>query len=97
MAYKAVDQPKLMGPANILFVVSGGMAMLSPILSSAVSKLVRAQTYESFEKQLPEKPQFDTTAFAALNKQLEALAPVADGTMIPGLPGNTTFSIVHAV
>ena len=93
VAYKAVNKPKLNGPANILFVVSGGMAMLSPILSSAVSKLVRAQAYESFEKQLPEKPQFDATAFAALNKKLEDLAPVSDGTMIPGLPATQRLAM----
>jgi hypothetical protein len=93
VAYKAVDVPKYNGPANILFTVSGAMASVSPLISTAVSKVVRKQAEHSLAKELHEKPNFDSTAFAAHCKQLQELAPESEGRLIPSLPATQRLAM----
>lgn len=93
VAYKAVDVPKYNGPANILFTVSGAMASVSPLISSAVSKVVRKQAAHSLAKELHEKPSFDPAQLAAHCKQLENLAPDTEGRLVPSLPGTQRLAL----
>ncbi len=93
VAYKAVDTPKLNGPANILFIVSGGMASVAPLLSSAVSKIVRKRAEDTLEKELNGKPDFDAAAFEAECKKLEGLPLISEGTMIPSLPATQRLAL----
>jgi hypothetical protein len=93
VAYKAVDVPKYNGPANILFTVSGAMASVSPLISTAVSKVVRKQAEHSLARELHEKPNFDSTAFAAHCKQLQELAPESEGRLIPSLPATQRLAM----
>lgn len=93
VAYKAVDVPKYNGPANILFTVSGAMASVSPLISSAVSKVVRKQAQHSLAKELHETPNFDPAVFAEHRKQLEDLTQVSDGQLIPSLPATRRLAM----
>jgi hypothetical protein len=93
VAYKAVNTPRLNGPANILFIVSGGMAAVSPLVSSLGGKLVRKQASDSLAKELIEKPNFDAGAFAAQCKKLEELPPVGEGSLIPSLPATQRLAL----
>ena len=93
VAYKGVTQPKFNGTANILFIVSGGTAAVSPLLGSVIAKLVRKEAVDSLAKDLHEKPNFDSAAFSAQCKRLEDAVPTAEGTLIPSLPATQRFAL----
>jgi len=93
VAYEGVSKPKLNGTANILFIVSGGMASVSPLLSSAASKIARKSAFNSLNKELNEKPQFDASAFAAQCKKLEETAGTDSGSLIPSLPATQRLAL----
>ncbi|MBC7997080.1 MAG: hypothetical protein IAF58_04015 [Leptolyngbya sp.] len=86
IAYKAVTEPELNGPANILFIVSGGLAMVSPILSTGYSKWMKNHARRDVERALNEKIDFKPGALAEECKKLERAVPVVDGSLIPSLP-----------
>ncbi len=88
LAYKAVKQPTLNGPANILFIVTGAMFMATPIVATLTGKIVRKQAYDSFCKQIGEKPDYDPTELTADRAKFEQLlAQAKEGNLIPELPG----------
>jgi hypothetical protein len=93
VAYKAVATPHLNGTANILFIASGGMASVAPMLSSLVAKLVRKEALDSLAKDLKEKPNFDAAAFAVHCKALEDLPPIGEGSVISTVPATQRLAI----
>jgi len=86
IGYKAVNTPKLNAPTNIIFIVVGGLIMAVPTVSSVAGLLMRRHAYESFSKQIGEKPEFDFTELSAARKQLKESESTAEGTLIPTLP-----------
>jgi len=93
LAYKAVDTPKLNGPANILFIVSGATAAATPFLCSASGYVARKFAQHSVVKALGEKPHFDAAEFTARRKELDALTSDASGSLISSLPGTQRLAL----
>lgn len=91
--YRGVTKPKYNGPANVLFVVSGAMAMVTPILSTAAGKYARKHAYESLEKQIGEKPKFDEGAFAVQGKELREILKTTNGMVISSMPGTDRLAM----
>lgn len=86
IAHKAVKEPELNGPANILFIVSGGLAMVSPVLSTGYARWMKHHARKAIEKELNEKPQFYPGLLEQECKKLQAVVPETGGTLIPSLP-----------
>jgi hypothetical protein len=87
IAYKAVKTPKLNGPTNILFIATGGLAMASPLLSSAAGQWVRKHSRESFLRRIGESGKFDTSVLSTQRQRLQDLLINAEGSLMPALPG----------
>ncbi len=87
IAYKAVNKPKLNGPTNILFIVTGGLAMASPLLSTAAGAWVRKYSYESFLRQANVSSGFDSSILSTQRQRLQELLANSEGSLMPGLPG----------
>lgn len=92
-ACKGVNSPKYNGPANMLFIVSGGMAALTPLLCAGTTALVRNSAYRSLSKKLNEKPAFDPDAFSTQCKKLEAVLPSSEGSLITSLPATQRLAL----
>lgn len=90
---KALTEPKLNGPANILFIVSGGLATVSPMLSVATSKLIAHHAEKSLEKRLKQKVDFDPIAFTAACNEMKSASTDVQGTLIPSLPATERFAL----
>lgn len=86
IAYKSVTEAKLVGPANILFIVTGSLAMASPLLSTAAGSLIRQHDYNSVLRKLGEKQKLDPSQLTADRLQLEQLLPDSQGSLMPALP-----------
>jgi hypothetical protein len=86
VAYESVTTPKYTGPANIIFIVTGAMVMGVPLVSTGAGALMRRHAYNSFCKQIGEKPQFDSAEFTAQRNRLRELESTKEVTLIPTLP-----------
>ncbi len=93
VANRGLTKPRLTGPANILFIVAGGLATASPILSQATGKFMGWQQRRSLDKQLGGRPSFDASALSAEIKHLEALEINAEGSLMPSLPASQRLAI----
>ncbi len=93
IAYKAVNKPKLNGPTNILFIVTGSLAMASPLLSSAAGEWVRKHSYESFMRQAGEPPHFNTSILKTQRQLLQDKLINAEGSLMPALPSVDRLAI----
>jgi len=91
--YRGVTKPKYNGPANVLFIVSGAMAMVTPILSTAAGKYARKKAYETLENQIGEKPKFDDGAFAVQGKELREILKSTNGSVIASMPGTDRLAL----
>jgi serine/threonine protein phosphatase PrpC len=91
--YRGVTKPKYNGPANVLFVVSGAMAMVTPIISTAAGKYARKKAYETLEKQIGEKPKLDEAAFSADTKRAREILKSVDASVISSLPGTDRLAL----
>jgi len=88
IAYKAVKQPTLNGPANIVFIVTGAMFMATPILATVAGKIARKQASDSFYKQIGGKPDYSSSELTADRAKFEQLvAQATNSNLIPALPG----------
>ncbi len=72
VAYRATKQPKLNGPTNILFILTGATALASPILSTAMSKYVASHACRSVLDQVSNWHPFDADKLSNEEKQLAA-------------------------
>ena len=86
IAYKSVTEPKLVGPVNILFIITGGLAMASPLLSTAAGSLIRKRDYDSTLKQVGVGQIFDSSQLTADRMCLEQLSSDSPGSLMPALP-----------
>jgi len=93
LANKGLTEPKLNGPANILFIVGGGLATVTPLLSSAYAALIRKHAYSSLAEQLHEKPHFEPAELTAQRKTLEEHLGGAEGSLIPSLPATGRLAL----
>ncbi|MFA6209258.1 MAG: hypothetical protein WCT03_19200 [Candidatus Obscuribacterales bacterium] len=91
--YRGVTKPAYNGPANVLFVVSGAMAMVTPIISTAAGKYARKRAYETIESQIGEKPKFDEHAFSTQGKELREILKSVNGTVISSMPGTDRLAV----
>ena len=79
VAFRAVRSPHLNGTANVLFIVSGALAMVNPLLSSAVGNFVRKHALNSIAEQADLEGQFDYDKLRAARSRLQELIPTAEG------------------
>jgi hypothetical protein len=92
VAYRAVDRPHLNGTANILFIVSGGMAMVTPVLCQAAGLYAQKRAYASVKKEMGPSD-FNPDQFALDCKNLEAMGSTGEGTLIASLPATQRFAL----
>ena len=95
IAYRAVSRPHLNGTANILFITSGALAMVTPILATTAEKYMRGHAYASTEKQL-HATKFDPAEFEIKCKEMAALDHSTDGIMMPSFPVTNRMGIYTA-
>ena len=96
VAYRAVSRPHLNGTANILFIASGALAMVTPIITTASERYMRRHAYESIEKEL-HATKFDPDEYAIECKQMESLDHSAEGTLMPSFPATKSYGHLHGV
>lgn len=95
VAYRAVARPHLNGTANILFITSGAIAMVTPIVTTTTEKYMRRYAYRSIEKQM-HATKFDPDEFAVLCKGMETLDHSSAGTMMPSFPVTNRMGVYTA-
>ena len=93
VAYRAVKTPHLNGTANILFTISGGMAAVSPLVSTMAGKFARDHASHVLNRRLGEEPHFDPDAFTASCKALQDMPHTGEGSMIPLLPATERLAL----
>lgn len=92
VGYKAIEKPKLNGPANVLFIISGALAGVTPMLSSATAMVARKRADDILEKELGVM-HFDQAAIATATKNLAGTLPAVDGSLMPSLPVSQRLAI----
>ena len=95
VAYRAVRRPYLNGTANILFITSGALATVTPIITNTAEKYMRHHAYATVEKEL-HATKFDPEEFAAQCKKMETFDHSTEGTMMPSFPVTNRMAIYTA-
>ncbi len=93
VGYRATKKPKLNGPANILFIVTGAVAMSSAIVATAAAKYVAYHERKSFSKNVDHWQRFDSQKLATIQKQLQEVSPESPGILMPSLPSADRLAI----
>jgi hypothetical protein len=89
--YSAVNKPKLNGTANILFIVSGAMVGVTPLICSTELWAERKLILNSLHKKLG-GGEFDPAEMAKQRALLEA-AGGEQGSLMPSLPSTQRMAI----
>ncbi len=84
-AYRALARPHLNGTANVLFIVTGGIATVTPIISQAAGYYARHQALSTLKKEIG-STDFNPEQFAADLKNLETVSGGTNGSLIQSLP-----------
>ena len=92
-AYRSVTAPKVTGTANILFIITGGFAMFSPLLSSVTGKIIRDKEYRSFIKEAGVNEEFDYSQFKANRLHLDDLSNSSPNTLMPAMPAVSRLAL----
>ncbi len=85
VGYRAISRPKFTGTSNILFIVSGGMATVTPMIATASGALMRKYSEHQLEKVLPIPKTFDSAALSTKVKLLEGTLTQAQESLMPSL------------
>lgn len=93
VARNAVDKPKLNGPANILFIVSGGLAMATPLVTSAGGWIERKIAHRAVERAVHGTTTFEPKEFSSLCEQLKVIPNSGDSALISSLPATERFAM----
>jgi hypothetical protein len=91
LGYKSVNQPKLNGPSNIVFTVSGAIAAVTPLLCSA-QLCIHGKLLLRSQKERWGGTESDIQEMA---KQADLLSSSSSeqGSLIPSLPATTRFAL----
>lgn len=84
-AYRALARPHLNGTANVLFIVSGSMATVTPLISQAAGYYARHHALAVMEKEIGSS-EFSPEQFAIDLKNLETASGGTEGSLIQSLP-----------
>ncbi len=95
VARNAVDKPKLNGPANILFIISGGLAMATPLITTAGGFVERRIAQRAVERSVHSTSSFKADEFSSLCEQLKSIPSVGDATLIASLPATQRFAMYN--
>lgn len=95
IARNAVDKPKLNGPANILFIVSGGLAMATPIITSAGGWVERKLAHRSVERAVHDTTAFKPQEFSSLCSQLQSVSAEGSPNLVAALPATQRFAMYN--
>jgi hypothetical protein len=90
---KALHNSSLNGVTNVLFTVSGAMAMVSPILCVASGKLMSWHANQVLDRELGVQKPFEEEQFSAKRRLLEEMLPGAQGSLIPSLPATQRLAL----
>jgi len=93
VGYRATKQPKLNGPTNILFIITGALAASSSLISNAASKYVAHHERSSFLSKVNNWQPFDSAKLSAMQKHLQELSAESSGTLMPSLPATDRLAI----
>ena len=93
VADKSLHNPSLTGAGNILFIVAGSIAMVSPTLSVLNGKLMERHARRVLDREIGADHPFSKVAFNARSKQLEELLPGAQGSLMPSLPATQRLAL----
>ncbi|CAN5150422.1 hypothetical protein BH10CYA1_BH10CYA1_60270 [soil metagenome] len=83
--YRALARPHLNGTTNVLFIVTGGLATVTPIICQATGYYARHRAYKNLKKEVG-SDQFNREQFAIDCKNLETSSGSIDGSLIHSLP-----------
>ncbi|MBX9696348.1 MAG: hypothetical protein K2Z81_28430 [Cyanobacteria bacterium] len=93
LANRAVDTPKLNGPANVVFIVSGSLAAVTPFLATASGFVMRKVAAHTIRKELHEQAKFNPDEFARLCTEWKTAGDsMQGGSLIPSLPATERLS-----
>lgn len=90
---KSLHNPTLNGASNIMFIVSGAMAAVSPALSVMSGNLMARHARRVLDRELGPAVAFKDEEFSAKRKLLEELLPGAQGSLIPSLPATQRLAM----
>jgi hypothetical protein len=92
-AYRGVTQPKFNGTANILFIVEGSMAAVSPLLSAAAGAWVQKHALRQVQSELHTTSDFQFTDLNAQCQKLAEAAPTSEGALMPSMPATQRLGL----
>jgi hypothetical protein len=90
---KALHNSSLNGVTNVLFTVSGAMAMVSPALCVINGRLMRWHAQNVLDRELGVQPTYNEEQFSAKRKLLEEILPGAQGSLMPSLPATQRLAL----
>jgi hypothetical protein len=93
LAKRGLTHPKVNGPSNIMFIVTGAIAAASPILCYSTAALAKRYSQYSVRKHLGESPHFDPVAFSSACKELRQFGSSGEGSLIPSLPATDRLAL----
>jgi len=85
VGYRALSRPKFTGTSNILFIVSGGLAGVTPLLSTASGMVMKKYSQHQINRDLPLRGKFDRAELSSKLKLLEAARSHDQGSLMPTL------------
>jgi hypothetical protein len=83
IAYDAVNRPKLNGPANILFIVTGSLFMSSPLIAATIASMAKQRVRRLISNRAGDKEPFSQEQLTHDRKQLDELIEAKDDALPP--------------
>ncbi len=93
VGYRATKQLKLNGPTNILFILTGSIALSSSLISNAVSKYVAYHELRSLLSKVNNYQPFGRARLTAIHSALQELSTENSGSLMPSLPAAKRLAI----
>jgi hypothetical protein len=88
-----LHNPTLNGAANIMFIVAGSIAMVSPTISVAAGKIMERHARNVLDREIGSDHAFSKADFNSKSKLLEELLPGAQGSLMPSLPATQRLAL----
>jgi len=93
VADKSLHNPTLNGASNIMFIVAGSIAMVSPAISVMNGRLMERHARRVLDREIGSAQTFSKAEFNSKSKLLEELLPGAQGSLMPSLPATQRLAL----
>lgn len=90
---QSLTHPRYTGTSNILFIVTGGMAMITPSVAGATAWVLKKKAHKELEDVALSPEEKQKSDLDAKLKALQELLPDAQGTLIPTLSATSRFGM----